>query len=376
MILRHLQKPLIRLAKQYPAVTVTGPRQSGKTTLCQTSFPHYFYSSLEDLDTREYARSDPRGFLEQSAKMIIDEIQQVPALVSYIQGVVDQKNKPDQFILTGSHHFKLTHIISQSLAGRTAILHLLPFSIKELEDKASYHRLLYRGFYPRIRDKGLNPTEALSFYINTYVQRDLRDLKEIKNLSQFERFLKLCASCAGQMLNKVQLANDTGVDSKTIDSWLSVLEASYIVFLLYPHFKNLRKRIVKRPKLYFYDVGLASFLLGIKKEPPISSHPLKGALFENLVIIEKLKQKLNKVEEPSLYYFRDNTGNEVDLLDDRGGEIVSYEIKVSKTLNRSLFKGLDFYKNLNPDNKKSVLVYTGGESVRRYGHEGLPYKQV
>ena len=376
MIKRHLQKPILRLAKQYPVLTVTGPRQSGKTTLCKLCFPNYFYSTLEDLDTREYARNDPRGFLEQSEKMLIDEIQRVPSLVSYIQGVVDQKNKSGQFILTGSHQFKLTHVVSQSLAGRVALVQLLPFSIKELEDKGSYSKLLYRGFYPRIIDKKLNPKEALSFYINTYVQKDLRDIKEIRNLKQFERFLKLCASFTGQILNKVQLANDIGVDSKTVDAWLSVLEASYIIFLLYPHFNNLRKRIVKRPKLYFCDVGLASSLLGIKKENHILSHPLKGALFENLVVIEKLKQKLNKLEDPSLYYFRDNTGNEVDLLDDMGDKIISYEIKVSKTLNRSLFRGLDFYRNLNPDNTKSVLVYTGEKKLLRYGHECLSYKHI
>ena len=198
MIKRHLKKPLLRLAKKYPVVTVTGPRQSGKTTLCKSCFPRYFYCTLEDLDTREYAQNDPRGFLEQSEKMIIDEIQRVPSLVSYIQGFVDQNNKSGRFILTGSHQFKLTHIISQSLAGRVALLQLLPFTIKELKEKRNYPQLLYRGFYPRIIDKKLNPTEALSFYINTYIQKDLRDIREIKNLSQFERFLKLCASSTGQ----------------------------------------------------------------------------------------------------------------------------------------------------------------------------------
>ena len=373
MIQRQMKKTLLRLARQYPVVTVTGPRQSGKTTLCKICFPHYFYCNLEDLDTREYARNDPREFLEQDKKMIIDEIQRVPSLVSYIQGFVDQKNKPGQFILTGSHQFELTNIISQSLAGRVALLKLLPFSMQELKDKCNYPKLLYRGFYPRIIDKKLNPTEALSFYINTYIQKDLRDLKEIRNLKQFEQFLKLCASFTGQMLNKAQMANDIGIDNKTIDSWLSILSASYIVFLLHPYFKNFRKRIVKRPKLYFCDVGLASFLLGIKKESHVSSHPLKGALFENLIVIEKLKQKLNKAEDPSLYYFRDNVGNEVDLLEDMGNKIISYEIKTSQTLSRSIFKGLSFYKKLNPNNKKSVLIYTGEKRVSRYGHNCLPY---
>ena len=325
---------------------------------------------------REHARHDPRGFLKQAEKIIIDEIQRVPSLVSYIQSFVDQKNKSGQFILTGSHQFELTHIISQSLAGRVALLKLLPFSMGELKDRGNYSQLLYRGFYPRIIDRKLNPTEALSFYINTYIQKDLRDIKEIRNLKQFEGFLKLCASFTGQMINKAQLANDIGVKNKTIDSWLSLLSASYILFLLYPYFKNFRKRVVKRPKLYFCDVGLASALLGIKKEEHVLSHPLKGALFENLIIIEKLKQKLNRAEEPSLYYFRDNVGNEVDLLEDKGNNIISYEIKTSQTLSRSLFKGLDFYKKLNPANKKSILIYTGGERVVRYGHIALPYKQL
>ena len=303
MISRQMQKPLLRLAKQYPVITLTGPRQSGKTTLCKSCFPQHFYCNLEDLDTREYAKKDPRGFLKQAKKMILDEIQKAPSLVSYIQGLVDQNNKSGQFILTGSHQFELTHIISQSLAGRTAVLKLLPFSMKELKENKDYSHFLYRGFYPRIIDKKLNPTQALSFYINTYLQKDLRDIKEIRNLNQFEQFLKLCASFTGQILNKNQLGNDIGVDSKTIDSWISILSASYVIFLLYPHFKNFRKRIVKRPKLYFCDVGLASALLGIKRESHVSSHPLKGALFENFIVIEKLKQQLNKAETPSLYYF-------------------------------------------------------------------------
>ena len=376
MIERQLQKPLLRLARQYPVVAVTGPRQSGKTTLCRASFPRYFYCNLEDMDTRTHAEDDPRDFLEQSDKMIIDEIQRVPSLASYIQGIVDFQDRPGQFILTGSHQFELTHTVSQSLAGRVALLRLLPFSLKELGERGSYLKLLYRGFYPRIVAKKLNPTEAFSFYVDTYLKRDMREIKAVQNLRQFQRFLQLCASLTGQIVNKQQLGNDIGIDGKTVDSWLSVLEASYIIFLLQPHFKNFRKRIVKRPKLYFCDVGLAAFLLGIKEESHVSSHPLKGALFENLVIAEKLKQQFNTVHSPSLYYFRDNTGNEVDLLDDRGDEIVSYEIKTSKTLNPSLFKGLNFYKTLNPGNKKSFLIYTGDKAVSRYGHKCLPYKQL
>ena len=376
MIRRTLKKSLLLLARQYPVIVVTGPRQSGKTTLCGNCFPRYDYFNLEDLDTREQAQKDPRGFLGQAKKMIIDEIQKVPDLVSYIQGIVDKNQQNGQFILTGSHQFQLTHTISQSLAGRVALTQLLPFTMEELSSKEEYPKLLYRGFYPRIIDKKLNPTQAFSFYLNTYVKKDLRDFKEIKNLRAFDLFLKLCAGSVGQIINKARMSNDIGVDGKTIASWLSILEASYIIYLLPPHFKNFRKRVVKSPKLYFCDVGFASFLLGVKKEAHILSHPLKGFLFENLVIIEKLKRQLNQIEEPSLYYFRDNIGNEVDILEDKGDSIVSYEIKMSKTLNHSLFKGLDFYKKLNSDNKKSILIYGGRESLNKYGHQCLPYKKI
>ncbi len=373
MIRREVESKLIKLSRQYPVVTIIGPRQSGKTTLAKKSFQSHYYCSLEDLDLREFATRDPRGFLDQSKKMVIDEIQRVPSLVSYIQGIVDENDRAGQFILTGSHQFELTNVVSQSLAGRTAIIKLLPFSMRELMEDVSPSRLMYRGFYPRIIDKDLNPTEALSFYTNTYIERDLREIKEIRNLSQFESFLKLCASNVGQILNKNRFANDIGVDGKTIASWFSVLQASFIIFLLPPHFRNYRKRLVKSPKLYFYDVGLASYLLGIKNEEHVDSHPLKGSLFENLVVIEKLKAQLNKVEAPSLYYFRDNVGNEVDLLEEHGPNIWSYEIKLTKTLSGSVFKGLNYYKKLNPDNEKSFLIYTGKEKASRYGHECLPF---
>ena len=376
MIRRTIESKLLSLAEQYPVITVTGPRQSGKTTVSTKCFPEHLYLSLEDPDVREHARKDPRGFLAQSERMIIDEVQHVPDLVSYIQGIVDRNASAGQFILTGSHQFSLTNMVSQSLAGRTALISLLPFSLEELREEFSYEHLIYRGFYPAIIDRNLNPTEALSFYTDTYIQRDLRDIREIRNLRQFESFLRLCASNVGQMLNKTRLANDIGIDGKTVDAWISVLEASYIIYLLPPHYRNFRKRIVKTPKLYFCDVGLASYLLGISTIEHVKSHPLKGMLFENLVVVEKLKRKLNNVEPPSLYFFRDNTGNEVDLLEQYGTDVVSYEIKTTQTLSSSLFKGLNFYKELNPDNKKSVLVYAGREKTDRYGHECLPFWSV
>ncbi len=375
MIKRILEAKIKKLSHQYPVITITGPRQSGKTTLAQKCFNNHFYCTLEDPDIREFARIDPRGFLQQSDKMIIDEVQRVPDLVSYIQGIVDVADTPGHFILTGSHQFELTNVISQSLAGRTAVVKLLPFSIEELKEDVELDELLYRGFYPRIIDKKLNPTEALSFYTNTYLEKDLREIKEIKNLAQFESFLKVCAGLVGQILNKNRIANDIGVDNKTVDSWLSVLQASYIIFLLPPHFKNFRKRLVKAPKLYFYDIGLASYLLGIKKKEHLISHPLKGALFENLVISEKLKGYYNKVENPPFYYFRDHVGNEVDLLEDKGTSISTYEIKLSKTLSQNIFKGLDFYKKLNPDNNESYLIYNGDIKTVRYSHHCIPFLQ-
>lgn len=373
MIRRTIENKLLSLAGQYPVVTITGPRQSGKTTVSTKCFPEHLYLSLEDPDVREHARKDPRGFLAQSERMIIDEVQHVPDLVSYIQGVVDRSGRAGQFVLTGSHQFSLTDMVSQSLAGRTALINLLPFSLEELGEKSSYEKLIYRGFYPAIIDRKLNPTEALSFYTNTYIQRDLRDIREIRNLRQFESFLRLCAANVGQMLNKTRMANDIGIDGKTVDAWISVLEASYILYLLPPHYRNFRKRVVKAPKLYFCDVGLASYLLEIRTIEHVKSHPLKGMLFENLVVMEKVKRKLNSAEAPSLYFFRDNTGNEVDLLEQDGANIVSYEIKTTQTLSSGLFKGLNFYKKLNPDNKRSVLIYTGREKTNRYGHECLPF---
>lgn len=373
MVNRTIESKLLSLARQYPVITITGPRQSGKTTLSVKCFPEHLYLSLEDPDVREHARKDPRGFLAQSERTIIDEIQHVPDLVSYIQGIVDSSGQVGQFILTGSHQFSLTGMVSQSLAGRTALVNLLPFSLEELGEKSSYENLVYRGFYPAIIDRNLNPTEALSFYTNTYIQRDLRDIREIRNLRQFESFLRLCASNIGQMLNKTRMANDIGVDGKTVDAWISLLEASYIIYLLQPHYRNFRKRTVKMPKLYFCDVGLASYLLEISTVAHVKSHPLRGMLFENMVVMEKVKQKLNNVGTPSLYFFRDNTGNEVDLLEQDGTEIVSYEIKTTQTLSPGVFRGLNFYKRLNPDNRKSVLVYTGHEKTNRYGHECVPF---
>lgn len=369
---RTLMPNLQRLAQQYPVVTLTGPRQSGKTTLCQQAFQNHAYVSLEDLSARQYAKEDPNGFLARfNDGVILDEIQRTPELPSYIQEIVDKNQKPGQFILTGSQQFEVTHTINQSLAGRTAVLRLLPFSYSELYSKQdiSINRILYRGFYPRIFQHNLNPTEALSFYVNTYVERDIRNLIYIKHLSVFERFLKICASQIGRLTNYSRLANDCGVTQNTIKEWLSVLEASYIIFQLQPHFENFRKRLTKSSKIYFYDVGLAAYLLGISSEEHIESHPLRGELFENFIITEFLKNQYNNVKPNNLYFYRDNVGHEVDLILDKGVEINSIEIKLSKTFSPNFTAGLDFYHALSKEKNTQRMVIYGG-------HESFQFKQT
>jgi len=370
MIPRELIEKTIQMARQYPVVTITGPRQSGKTTLCRMVFPDMAYASLEDLDQREYARQDPRGFLNRFPQgAVLDEIQRAPELLSFIQTIVDQQNKEGFFILTGSQQFELLETISQSLAGRTALVRLLPFSLKEAYGadlkKAGLDQVLYTGFYPRIFDKGLNPTEAMGFYVSTYVERDLRMLINIRDLSQFEIFLKLCAGRTGQIMNLSSLGNDCGVNHNTVKSWLSVLEASYIIKLLRPYYKNFNKRLIKSPKLYFLDTGLACFLLDIHNPNQLATHPLRGALFESFIVAELLKRRFNTVQTDNLFYFRDNIGNEVDIIWDRSPQPVPVEIKSGQTISRDAFKGLDYFNKLAGGTDSTYLIYGGDESYTR-----------
>jgi uncharacterized protein len=383
MILERLiAKDLLRLASQYPVITLTGPRQSGKTTLCKKSFPNYAYVNLEDLSARNYAIDDPHGFLQQfdDDGVILDEIQRTPDLPSYIQTIIDTKNKAGQFILTGSQQLEVTDTINQSLAGRTAILRLLPFAYDEIyhEGKtAELSNILYSGFYPRIHDQNLDPTEALSFYLATYIERDLRRLINIKDLSAFERFLKICATRVGQLLNYSSLANECGINQNTVKEWLSLLKASYIIYEIQPHFENFRKRLTKSSKLYFYDVGLASYLLGITKPEHIDAHPMRGALFENFIVGEFIKNCYNNVKDSNLYFFRDHTGNEVDLVLDLGLQLISIEIKASKTIGGDCFKGLDFYQKLSGDrNSARYLIYAGDENYTRQGVKVFSYQAL
>ncbi len=369
MIDRTLEAILKELSTKYPVVTVTGPRQSGKTTLCRKVFSKKDYVNLENLDIRQFAIEDPRGFLRNYPEgAILDEIQRAPDLLSYIQSIVDETKKDGLFILTGSQQFEVSSNINQSLAGRTALLKLLPFSIEELSghyDTSSVNRMVINGFYPRIYDKKLNPTTALGDYFETYVERDLRLLVNIKDLNLFQKFVRLCAGRVGQILNLKNLANDVGISHTTARSWLTLLEASYIIFLLQPYFCNISKRLIKSPKLYFYDIGLASYLIGLESELHASRDPLRGNLFENMVVIEALKYRLHRGKRNNLCFYRDSGGNEVDMVVSMGHNLFPVEIKAGETITNDFFKGLKTFKKTFPTNTtlNSGLIY-GGESIQ------------
>jgi len=380
-IKRTLEPVLKHLAKQYPVVTITGPRQSGKTTLCRKVFPDKDYVSLEALDTRRFAEEDPRGFLAQHPKgAVLDEIQRVPGLVSYIQTIVDENGTPGRFILTGSQQFEVMSNIAQSLAGRTALVKLLPFSIAEIMghfDIPSTEHLLYQGFYPRIYDKGLNPTQALGDYLETYVERDLRSLIAVRDLGLFQKFLRLCAGRTGQILNMQGLANEVGISHTTIRSWVSILEASYIIFLLQPYYQNISKRLIRSPKVYFYDVGLAAYLLGIENIKQLGRDPLKGNLFENMVIAEALKYRLNQGKRGNIAFYRDSSGNEVDMIYEMGKDVFPVEIKAGATITNDFFRGLQNFMKVYPHVPwGSGLVYGGSEVQHRSGYAIYPATAV
>ncbi|OHD70507.1 MAG: AAA family ATPase [Spirochaetes bacterium RBG_13_68_11] len=354
----------------FPIVSVTGPRQSGKTVLVKATFPKKPYVSLEDPDMRELVDADPRGFLQRyRGGLVIDEAQRSPKLFSYLQTITDEYGKPGQFVLTGSQQFGLLSGISQSLAGRVGILQLLPFSIAELRAASvglpDLDRLLFRGLYPALYDRKLIPQHWYASYVMTYVERDLRQLLNVRELATFQRFLRMCAARVGQLLNLSSLAIDCGITHNTARNWLSVLEASYLVYLLQPHFRNFGKRLVKTPKLYFYDPGLAAWLLNIQNPDHLSVHPQRGGLFECLVAGELLKARYHRGLTSNLYFWRNNTGEEVDLIVDRGDELFPVEIKSGRTLNADLLTGLDRWRGISGSTSGGCLVYGGNESLQR-----------
>jgi predicted AAA+ superfamily ATPase len=364
MISRKIINELQVLITEYPVITILGPRQAGKTTLAKAFLDGYVYSNLEVPEEREFATLDPKAYLAQfKDKVIIDEIQRVPPLLSYIQGLVDADDtqQTGRFILTGSHQLQLRAAVSQSLAGRTAVLNLLPFSIVELTEHAitfdSFEQYCYSGFLPRIYDRKLRPTTAWSNYYQTYVERDVRQLINLKDLSLFEKLLKLLAGRVGQVVNYQSLSNDIGIGQKTIKSWIAILEASFIIFKLSPYFENFGKRVIKSPKYYFTDVGLLSFILGIRKKQQISRDPLVGHIFENMVVIECLKARYNQGAMPDLYYYRDSNGLEVDVVFQDGRELVAIEIKSASTFSSSQLKGLKKFKIIAKNVRRSYLIY-------------------
>lgn len=375
---RDIAETLKYVSTKFPVVTLTGPRQSGKTTLVKSLFPTKKYVSLEDFDARSFAESDPRGFLNNySGGVIIDEVQYVPSLFSYIQTHVDSSKKMGEFILTGSQHFLLTEKITQSLAGRTAILELLPCSISELSITKSdtLYNAIWQGFYPSVHANEINPDIFYKSYLNTYVERDVHNITAIQDISKFRTFLQLCAGRVGQVINMTSLGNDCGIDQKTVKAWLSILESSYILFLLKPHYKNFNKRIIKQPKLYFYDTGLVSYLLGIENPEDVKRHFARGALFENYVAVELLKKRFNKGKESNLYFWRDSHGAEVDFIIDSGSSLVPIEVKSSETLDLSLFKGLNYWQKIS-NIDEGYLVYSGDISQERSSTKVIPWNEI
>lgn len=381
MIQREIQQQLLKLAAMYPVVTITGPRQSGKTTLAKMTFPQHRYVSLENFDIRQMAEADPRGFLKSYASPVIfDEIQRVPKLLSFIQTAVDEDKSYGQYILTGSHQPALGAGVSQSLAGRTGILQLLPLSISEMTASGitlERDQYLYSGFMPRLYDTTLDPKNLYRDYFSTYVEKDVRQMLNIKDLSQFETFVKLLAGRVGQLVNMASLAGDVGVSSQTLAQWLSVLEASFIVFQLPGYYENFGKRLIKSKKLYFTEVGLATWLLGINSPEQVARDPLFGGLFENMVVIEALKQRFNAGETAELYFIRDSQGLEADLLFRKNNQtLIPVEIKGGMTWNKDFCKNLLKFRKLSEKFQPGFVIYSGDLTPEIDGIRFLNFKDT
>lgn len=381
IIKRNLIKHLKQMLKKFPVISLTGPRQSGKTTLLKEFFQDYKYFNLERLDLREIILSDPLGFLKSSGeKIILDEVQNIPEIFSYIQVVSDERGTNGQYILSGSQSFLLNEKISQSLAGRVSINHLFPFDITELPKhfEKNYLQLIYTGLYPRIYQNSINPVDFYPSYLQTYIERDIRTLKAVENLNIFTRFLSLCAGRTGQILNFTSLANDTGISVNTAKSWLSLLETSFIIYLLKPYHNNFNKRIIKAPKLYFYDTGIVCSLLRINDIKSLRNHHLYGALFENFIISEITKQIYHSGKHPNIYYYKESNGKEIDcIIEMSSNKIVAVEIKGGETFSKDYLKNLVKIFNSKKSNEiKKYLVYPEAEKSQIFDIKILNWDQI
>lgn len=382
MIQRQLAEHLRQAAETMPVISVTGPRQSGKTTLVRSVFSDYQYVTLEDPERRRFAQEDPRHFLESfSGRLVIDEAQYAPELFSYIQIRVDESRRNGEYVLTGSQHFLMLEKITQSLAGRVAVFNLLPFSYSELEAGGvapdSLESTLFQGAFPRIYDQKTPPALFYPSYLQTYLERDVRQIINIGNLSAFQIFMKACAGMAGQLLNLSALAVELGISVPTAKSWLSVLEASFAIFLLRPYYRNLQKRLVKTPKLYFHDTGLVCYLLGIQSPEQLNNYFQRGALFENWVVADLAKQRFHQGRRPEMYFWQDKSMREIDCILEENLLVKAIEIKASKTLKPEFFKNLVFFQNEGGATKEhSYLVYAGEEQQIRTQGKVLSWRQV
>ncbi|CAK6518315.1 ATP-binding protein [Rickettsia helvetica] len=376
MFQRSIEEVVEQYAQFFPVVGITGPRQSGKTTLAKMLFPHLPYVSLEDLDIRMQAKEDMRVFLSKYYDgAIFDEVQHVPELLSYLQGVVDDSPQKGRYVITGSQNFALNHKITQSLAGRVGMVTLLPLSLAEIQKIDNPLTSIFKGGYPSLHSLNIPTIRFYQSYIQTYIERDVRQLKNIGDLNQFHNFLKLCAGRIGQIISFSSLAQDCGISHTTARQWLNILEASCIIFFLQPFYKNFNKRLIKMPKLYFYDTGLACNLLGLEQDKQLETHYLKGALYENLVILELLKGRLNLGLPANFYFWRDKTGHEIDCIGEWGGKIKAIEIKFNSTLQKDFIKNLTYFSKFDP-NIENYLVYNGTQDGSFLNTNLIPLERI
>jgi len=383
IINRNISTIVLALKDQYPILSITGPRQSGKTTFLREFFKDYRYISLENKDEREFATKDPNGFLKKyDKKVIFDEAQNVPELFSYLQTKVDESREMGQFILSGSQNFLLLQNITQSLAGRVAIIKLLPFDFNELQEakmlNENWMEMAVKGFYPALYQRNINPRIYYNNYLETYIERNIRMLQNVHNLEVFRKFLKICAHRTGQLFNINHIANECGISQPTAKSWLSLLESSYIIYKVSPYFDNFSKRVIKTPKMYFYDTGLLCYLLGIKNADELSDNILRGSIFENMMVTEIQKQNYHNYLLKDYYFWRDSNGHEVDLLEINGNNFEMFEIKSTQTITSKLFSEMDFLEKIIPNHYKAQknLIYSGSENQMRTHYKIWAWNQL